>query len=85
MGIDIADLLRLQARVRQRPLHRQLRADAISRRLCDVMGVTGQPVATHLRHTTREGGGACKLHHSKLAQHWAARGPSALHSLACTI
>lgn len=49
MRVDVADLLGRQPRLPQRTLHCQLRADAVGGRLCDVVRISRQAIATHLR------------------------------------
>jgi hypothetical protein len=53
VGVDVADLLWPQPRVRERPPHRQLGADAVSRRLRDVVRVAGEPIAANLQAPCR--------------------------------
>ena len=50
MRVDVAHLPRLKARLGQRSPHGQLRADAVGRRLRDVVGIARQAVAAHLHH-----------------------------------
>lgn len=54
MRIDVADLLRRQPCLPQRTLHCQLRTNAVGGRLCDVVRVSRQAIAAHLRAVIEE-------------------------------